>query len=144
MENGEKFEIPLPVDYCRVLTRDELFARFSMAAQKEYDPVLLFRLLVPVEMSVGTIPEKDLEKVVPTLFSCYVNGSYPILYHKDCPNGSVLLFQSKGKIGLLDERKRGDTQLHLTKFFGEVLLSGDFPKKEWKIDKEMGLSDFGR
>ena len=136
LENGEKSEIPLPVDYCRMLTRDELFARFSIATQKEYDPVLLFRLLVPIEMSVGTIPEKDLEKVVPRLFSCWVNGNYPILYHKEHFHGSVLLLQSQGEIRILDERTRVDTQSHLAKFLGEVLLSGDFPQKPWKIDKE--------
>ena len=134
----EYYEFPLPVEYTRSLTLDEMVLRFDYGIPLvKGDSQKFFSGLALIETIAGVLPKDRISVMLPAYFKAW-DTECPTFYART-ENQTVLLLPQRfpdSPICVAYEKEKKISQSLSGDFWGRVILSGELPKKTWNLTTE--------
>ena len=134
----EYYEFPLPVEYTRRLTLDEMVERLDYAVPLAKEHVQdFFAGFSSIENMLGVLPKEKIPVILPVYFKAW-DIERPTFFVRNENQRSLLLSQrdSNSPICVAYEKKKGVPESPLGDFWGRVILSERLPKKTWNVPDE--------
>ena len=129
------YEFPLPVEYTRRLTLDEMVERLDYAVPLAKEHVQdFFAGFSSIENMLGVLPKEKIPVILPVYFKAW-DIERPTFFVRNENQRSLLLSQrdSNSPICATYEKKEEAHDSTSGDFWGRVILSGALPKKTWNV-----------